>query len=206
MSCEIAPHGSPSVEMVALHVLHRHVLDRRRNPAVAHGELVGRVVEELVPARLRLQHQREAAVTGDVDALDGVHLDGDVQRHGELRYRAGCSRLNSAAPLPASRGLATIRMNWPGVGELSRRKGEGVDDVARQRDRAIRTASQRKRPVRSPGIAGLPVMRRAGEAPLLRRARWTTAALSRSARAFTSTKTTVSPRRAIRSISPPLPL
>ena len=38
-------------------------LDRRRNPAVAHGELVGRVVEQLVPARLRLQHHREGGVT-----------------------------------------------------------------------------------------------------------------------------------------------
>jgi hypothetical protein len=68
-------------EMAALLVLHRHRLDAGEDLAVHHGEPVGRVVEERVPAPLRFQHQRESRVAGDVDGRDVIHLDGDFERH-----------------------------------------------------------------------------------------------------------------------------
>jgi hypothetical protein len=39
-----------------------------------------------VAALLRFQEQREGRIAADVDARDGVHLDGDVQFH-EARVR-----------------------------------------------------------------------------------------------------------------------
>ena len=42
-------------------------------------EVGRRVVEERVPAPLRLEQQRERGVAADVDAVDRVHLAGDAQ-------------------------------------------------------------------------------------------------------------------------------
>ena len=48
------------------------------------AEMVRRVIEQVVAAPLRLQHQREGRIAADVDPRDVVHLDGDFERHGAL--------------------------------------------------------------------------------------------------------------------------
>ena len=71
-------------EMIALLVAH---VDRmaggEQRPAVKRQRL-GLVIEELVSAPLRLEHDGEGRIAGDIDALDRVHLHGDTERHGLL--------------------------------------------------------------------------------------------------------------------------
>ena len=71
----------PEREVVALLAPHLDRPAARRHPAVVERQPVGRVVEEPVPARLRLLHDPEGGIGGDVDPLDRIHLDGDVQAH-----------------------------------------------------------------------------------------------------------------------------
>ena len=71
-------------EVVAHDVAHRERLHGREHDAVALRHPVRRVVGERVPARLRLQQQREGGIAADVDPLDRVHLHGDAQTHGCL--------------------------------------------------------------------------------------------------------------------------
>ena len=72
-------------EMVAGLVAHGQHLDRRHQLLAAQRELVRRVIGQPVAALLRLQQQRKGRIAADVDARDGVHLDGDVQFHGRVR-------------------------------------------------------------------------------------------------------------------------
>jgi hypothetical protein len=73
--------------VVALLVPHRDRLRRRHDLAVAQGQPVGRVVQERMPAPLRLQQHRERGIAGDLDALDRIHLDRDGKAHGEVSLR-----------------------------------------------------------------------------------------------------------------------
>ena len=54
---------------------------RREHVVPALRESIGRVVEQRMPARLRLEQQRKGRIPGDVDGFDGVHLAGDGERH-----------------------------------------------------------------------------------------------------------------------------
>ena len=85
-------------EVVALPAAH---LDRPAaggDPALVERQPVGGVVEQPVPARLRLLHDPEGGIGGDVDPLDRIHLDGDVQGHGRApRARVGRQSWPSAA-------------------------------------------------------------------------------------------------------------
>ena len=65
-------------EMVADLVAHGQHLDRGHQLLAAQRELVGGVVGQRVAALLRFQQQRKGRIAADVDARDGVHLDGDV--------------------------------------------------------------------------------------------------------------------------------
>ena len=47
------------LEMRAMHVLDPKLVARRKDAAIAHEQLVRRVIEYAVPAILRFQHQRE---------------------------------------------------------------------------------------------------------------------------------------------------
>ena len=67
--------------MIAGLVAHGEHLDRRDQLLAAQRELVRRVIGQPVAALLRFQQQREGRIAADVDARDGVHLDGDVQFH-----------------------------------------------------------------------------------------------------------------------------
>ena len=67
--------------MIAHLVAHGERLHRRHQLFAAQRQLVRRVIGQPVAALLRLQQQREGRIAADVDARDGVHLDGDVQFH-----------------------------------------------------------------------------------------------------------------------------
>ena len=70
--------------MVAGLVLDGQAMAARDQFAVAEREIVRRVVEHVVAAPLRLEQQREGGIAPDIDALDGVHLEGDFEGHGAL--------------------------------------------------------------------------------------------------------------------------
>src|SRR5690606_2948278 len=62
------------------------VLDRQRGAAGDQSRLVERqigrrIVEELMPPALRLEQQGERGIAADIDAINGVHLTGDLERH-----------------------------------------------------------------------------------------------------------------------------
>ena len=89
----LAP-GLAEGEMVAGFVAHGQHLNRRDQLLAAQRQLVGRVIGQPVAALLRLQQQRKGRIAADVDARDGVHLDGDVEFHGGSRAGSG-SRFGS---------------------------------------------------------------------------------------------------------------
>jgi hypothetical protein len=90
---EIEALGGVDAVMVALDVAHRERLHLGHHLAVPHREAVRRVIEQPVPARLRLQQQREGRIAGDPDLLDRVHLDRDGEAHGgsEAEWRVANS-------------------------------------------------------------------------------------------------------------------
>ncbi len=67
--------------------------------AVAQREIVGRVIEHVMAAPLRFEQQREGGIAPDIDALDGVHLEGDFEGHGALLlHRKGVGDIAREAP------------------------------------------------------------------------------------------------------------
>ena len=71
-------------EMVADDIAHDERPHRGRDFTVPHGELGGRVIGQRIGAVLRFQQQRECRVAADVDPFDRIHLDGDIQAHGDV--------------------------------------------------------------------------------------------------------------------------
>ena len=65
-------------EMIARDLLHRDFARHRADAAVLIGQVLGGIMEQAVPARLRAQHQREGRIAGDADRFERVHLDGDA--------------------------------------------------------------------------------------------------------------------------------
>ena len=74
--------GLAEREMIAGLVADAEGLDRGDQFLAAQRELVRGVIGHAVAALLRLQQQRKGRIAADVDARDGVHLDGDIQFHG----------------------------------------------------------------------------------------------------------------------------
>src|SRR3546814_1629438 len=70
-------------EVVARLAPHLQRLHAGVDASVLQAERARQVVEQAVAAALGLQRQHEGAVPLDVDGLDGVHLDGDGQTHGD---------------------------------------------------------------------------------------------------------------------------
>jgi hypothetical protein len=68
----------PELEMVALDIAQDHRLGDRLDDAVAHRQLVRRVVKQLVAARLRFQRHGEGGIAADLDRAHMVHLDRDI--------------------------------------------------------------------------------------------------------------------------------
>jgi hypothetical protein len=65
----------------------------RPQPAVLPAQILGEIVEQLVPARLRAEHDREGRIALDVDPIERIHL------HGESRREAchACRRIERTA-------------------------------------------------------------------------------------------------------------
>ena len=72
--------------MVAGPIFDREAVALGDQFAVAERQIVGRVIEHVMPAPLRFEQQREGGIAPDIDALDGVHLEGDFEGHGALFY------------------------------------------------------------------------------------------------------------------------
>ena len=49
-------------------------LDGGTHRTIAHGEAVGLIEKQLVPARLRFQRQGEARITGNINIGNRIHL------------------------------------------------------------------------------------------------------------------------------------
>ena len=68
--------------MIAGPVLDGQAVALRHELPVAQREIGGRVIEHVVPAPLRFEQEREGGIAPDIDALDRVHLEGDLEGHG----------------------------------------------------------------------------------------------------------------------------
>ena len=67
--------------VVALLVAHGDVIAGGEQRAAAQRQRLRLVIEQLVPAPLRLQHHGEGRITRDVDGLDRIHLHRYLQAH-----------------------------------------------------------------------------------------------------------------------------
>ena len=81
---QVEPFGRPERKVIT-----RLAADRERahpgdHPAVAERQVARQIMEHAVAPALRLQGQRKARVGIDVDALEGVHLNGDIEAHAGL--------------------------------------------------------------------------------------------------------------------------
>src|SRR4051794_2469535 len=74
--------------MIAVLVADAERMNRRDKILSAQRKLVRRVVANRVAALLCLQQQSKSRIAADVDARDGVHLDGDIQFHLRVRFES----------------------------------------------------------------------------------------------------------------------
>ena len=65
------------MDVIPLYPLNGHTVTPRRQLALIIGQLVGRVIEQLVTPCLRLFRKAKAAVGVDIHAFDRVHLEGN---------------------------------------------------------------------------------------------------------------------------------
>ena len=79
---QVAGFHRPHLAVIALHGLNHGATASGKDPLAKLGQVFGLIDPQAVTARLSLHHHHEAGVGGDVDPLDGVHLDGDLQAHG----------------------------------------------------------------------------------------------------------------------------
>ena len=75
------------VDVIAHLAPQRDGISPRDDTTLNEGQLVRRVKEQRVPARLRLQPDAKRAVAVDVDRPDRVHLQGNFQGHGHTPLR-----------------------------------------------------------------------------------------------------------------------
>jgi hypothetical protein len=78
----VQQHGLAQLGVGAFLGEHLQRLGPGEHPAVLQRQLVGGVEPQFVAAVLGLHHHQEGRVGVDVDPQDGIHLDGDSQRHG----------------------------------------------------------------------------------------------------------------------------
>src|SRR5262249_60483535 len=79
--------------MVAALVAHAERADAGDDMALAQGQIMRTVIQQSVAAALRFQSERKSRITGDIDALDRIHLDCDGERHGRRSIDAARHRL-----------------------------------------------------------------------------------------------------------------
>jgi hypothetical protein len=84
---EIFDARSRELEMRAVLILDRQALATRQKSIAMQREIGRCVIENVVPALLRFEQQRESRVADDVDPVDRVHLNGNAKGHLELSIR-----------------------------------------------------------------------------------------------------------------------
>jgi len=90
--------------------------DRMRSgphAAVAIVQPIDGIVPEPMATLLRLQHEREAGIAGDVDALHRIHLHGDTQAHSRSPQPIQALRMWRGRDQGASR-ITSMRISSPG--------------------------------------------------------------------------------------------
>ncbi len=78
---EVTHLGLAQGVMVALHGPQVQRLPTPQDPAILQRQPVGTVMPQRVASALGFHHHQEGGVGLDVDPLDGIHLDGDLERH-----------------------------------------------------------------------------------------------------------------------------
>ena len=96
----------------ALDVLDRKRLRHSLDMAAVEPQPIGRIMQDVVAARLGLEKKRESRVAGNSDALDRVHLHGDGQGHGRPVEAKG-NRNQSISSLYASGAWRGRRRRQP---------------------------------------------------------------------------------------------
>ena len=80
--CQVDAPWMREPVMIAGPVFDRETVAFGDQSAVPEREVGGRVIEHVVAAPLRLQQEREGGIAPNIDALDRVHLEGDLEGHG----------------------------------------------------------------------------------------------------------------------------
>ena len=114
VAAEIEDSRLAEAIMVAVDALDGDRIAHRPQPPLGEAQVFGRVMEELVPELLRLEHDREGRIAGDIDPLERVHLHGDAEAHG-------------AAALVSDRELLSP---LPDIGEMLAASGRGTMNSA----------------------------------------------------------------------------
>ena len=65
----------------AVLVLDLQALPSRQELVAVEGEIRGRVIENIMPAFLRFEQDRERRITANIDAIDRIHLHCDAKIH-----------------------------------------------------------------------------------------------------------------------------
>jgi hypothetical protein len=111
---QIAGLARAQREVVALLGLHLKRPARGHHLAAVPSQVGHVVIEQFMPAQLRLQRKAEGRIGGNVDGLDRVHLNGDGKRHHpsrgvwirENRARRKARAAGSASASSRARGCA----------------------------------------------------------------------------------------------------
>src|SRR4051794_40476964 len=127
----------------------------RSDKAVSEREIARAVIEEHVTSCLRFERKRECRVARNINALDGVHLDGDGQRHtssiaAESRGAARC--LCKRRPSDRQCGVSSSRLTYHLCASLrdAKRPGSAAAGGRQQQlsDRSARHWHRMRAPVK----------------------------------------------------------
>jgi hypothetical protein len=67
--------------------------------ALAERQTGGRIIENVVPALLCFEQNGERRIALDIDAIDGIHLDGNAKGHfGLSKHNSDARRLDDLEP------------------------------------------------------------------------------------------------------------
>ena len=85
--------------MLAVLILDLQALAARQKLVAMQREIGRRVIENVVPALLRFEQNRESAVAANVDPVDRVHLAGNAKGHGAFNSNSADLRQNERRTL-----------------------------------------------------------------------------------------------------------
>src|SRR5690606_12194507 len=87
-------------------------LGQGRDHIAVQRQGIGSVVQQLVPARLRLEHHGEGRIAHGIDRGDMVHLDGDFEAHG-ITQTAGKALMRWRGQRACARKITSKRISLP---------------------------------------------------------------------------------------------